>query len=244
MKALFVRLQNRRLAARLGMRDGFALPMALIIIIIGLVLSGLIFDIGHSFFSTVLNQESLYADHVAVSDYTEAAKGWLVKYNMDTGQVKHALLRPSPDMPVGSLNDLMLDDPAGTPSDQRHLSFDREVPHRRGSSKRVTVNVFDVHYFKENLTQGLLEDTAQMRVLPPPINTVASPTSSGSGLVAIGDSVDSTKKHADDAGGGPYPWDKYGAYVVRVQLYDVDKNGNRALKRVVDEAFYQVLNND
>jgi len=218
--------------------------MALVVIIIGLVLSGLIFDIGHSFFSTALKQESLYMDHVAVRDYIEAAKGWLVKYNIDNGRVEHALLRPRPDMPIGSLNDLMVDDPFGTLLEKRHLSFDREALYHRGGAKRVTVNVFDVHYFKENLTPGLLNDTAQMRMLPPPINTVASPSGSGSGLVDIGDATDSTRGRADEKESGSYPWDKYGAYVVRVQLYDVDKNGNRVLKRVVDEAFYQVLGDD
>jgi len=215
--------------------------MALVVIIVGLVLSGLIFDIGYSFLSTALNQERFYVDHVSVVDYVEAAKGWLIRHNTDNGYVRHALLRPGPGMPVRSLSDLMLDDPPDTLSDHRYLSFDREVPSQRSGVKRVTVNVFDVHYFKENLAYDLLNDAAQMRLLPPPINTVGGIAGSVERVVEIGDCTDSTKGPADKED-DHYRWDKYGAYVVRVQLYDVDKSGNRVLKRVVDEAFYQVLN--
>jgi hypothetical protein len=221
------------------------MAIALVVIAIGVVMSAIIFDMGFSFFSTTMNQESLYVDHVAATDYVEAAKGWLVKYNLEspTG-VMHALLRPSPDIPVTSLNDLMLDDPEGTPLEKRYLSFDREIAYNRGAVTKIAVNVFDVHYFKENIAPNLLNDPVQMRFMPPPINAVGGTAIPSGGMASEGDATTPDVGVAEKAFSSFYPWDSYGAYVVRVQLYDVDKSGRRILKRVTDEAFFQVLSND
>ena len=223
-------------------RRGFALPMALVIVIVGTVLSALILDMGYSFLFSMQDQESVYMDHIIVSDYVEAAKGWLAQHNVENGFVQHALRRPNPDIPVQSIFDLLLDDPPDTPLTDRLLSFDREALYRKGNvERRVTVNVFDAHYYKEDLNPALLNDAEQMRLMPPPINVVASPTNTAGSFKDIGDGADATKGFSYDKENSRYSWSKYGAYVIRVQLYDVDKSGKRVLKRFVDEGFYQVL---
>jgi hypothetical protein len=228
-----------------GAHVGFALPLALVVIIIGLVLSGLIFDSGYSFFSTAMNQESLYVDHVAATDYVEAAKGWLIRRNIDSpAGVMHGVGRSTSSAEITSLNDLMLDDPPGTPLEERYLSFDREAPYQRGGINRVVVNVFDAHYRKENISKKLLDDPAQMRLLPPPINAVGVEVSAGDEASDEGEATAGDVGTSDAAADGYYPWTSYGAYVVRVQLYDVDKDGNYILKRATDEAFFQVLSGD
>jgi hypothetical protein len=83
-----------------------------------------------------------------------------------------------------------------------------------------------------------------MKMLPPPMDAL-------NGGASISGNMDTEKEviagdvgTADRGVTSSWPWDKYGAYVVRVQLRNVDAAGRSIPARTAEEAFYQVLSPD
>jgi hypothetical protein len=211
--------------------------MALVVLLVGVIMSAILIDMGYSFSTITRQQRNFYADHVAAADYVQAAKGWLIQDNINRGTVWHGQGLSSRDSPVSSVSDLLLDDP--------HVSYDLDVaPHGVGR-QRVVVNVFDVQYQLSHLGSALQNDYEQMRVLPAPINAVGgSSTSAGEGMESqLGGPTTGDIGTKEESGGRFYPWDRFGAYVVRVQLFNVSAGGS-VLTRTAEEAFFQLLSDD
>jgi hypothetical protein len=223
-------------------RKGFALPLALIIAIVGAILSGAIIQRGYSFFRSMGRQRSFYGDHVSVTDYVQAVKGQLIQANIERGAsgdgVWHGQgLNDELASEIHSVADLLLND--------ARFSFDVSLGSIGQGRQRVRVNVFDVHYQENQLQNSLRNDPGQMSVLPAPINALmgkSTNSSSGQGG-AEGEAEDPTKGTQSEAASGElhYPWDRFGAYVVKVELFDVDGLNQPTLKRTAEEAFFQVL---
>jgi hypothetical protein len=214
------------------------LVLALVVVVVGSVLSAILIHMGYSFLTNTRQQRSFYGDHVTVTDYVQAVKGQLIAANLaNPGGVWHGQgLNDELDSKIGSVSDLLL-------SDDPRFSFDAEVGTIGQGSQRVRVNVFDVHYHENQLQSSLRSDAEQMRILPAPINATGGRAASSTGDTE-GDGKSSGKGTIEGSVGGTYPWNRFGAYVVRVQLFNVDSLNRVTLARAAEEAFYQVLSPD
>jgi hypothetical protein len=134
------------------------------------------------------------------------------------------------------------------PNDEIGFNFEKNVGAIGQGRQRVRVNVFDVHYQENQLQNSLRNDSEQMRILPAPINAItgkSKPTSTNQGG-AEGEAADRDKGTQNELASGEinYPWDRFGAYVVRVELFNADELNRLTLARTAEEAFYQVLSKD
>jgi hypothetical protein len=98
-------------------------------------------------------------------------------------------------------------------------------------------------YHENQLQDSLREDAAQMRILPAPINATGGRAASSTNDTE-GDGKSPGKGTIEGSVGGTYPWNRFGAYVVRVQLFNVDAPNRLTPVRTAEEAFYQVLSKD
>jgi hypothetical protein len=205
------------------------------------MLSGLLIRMGYSFLTNTRQQRSFYGDHISVTDYVQAVKGQLIQENLNRGAAGDGVwhgqgLGYELASEIHNVADLLLNDVK--------FSFDADVGSMGQGRQRVHVNVFDVHYQESQLRNSLREDPEQMRILPAPINAIAGTSIAAGGQGGIeGGAADPTKGTQSEAVSESlhYPWDRFGAYVVRVQLFDVDGLNQSTLKRTAEEAFFQVL---
>jgi hypothetical protein len=137
------------------------------------------------------------------------------------------------EVTVMNLSDLRFGD--GT------LSYDRDVSAGVGH-QRLEMSVYDMCCEVGQLQDSLKNDPAQMKELPPSIRLPKVSCVMGE-IAADGDKNVQDQGTNEDAagGGGNFPIRKYGAYLVRARLFDVDGSGARKLVRVAEEAFVQVL---
>jgi hypothetical protein len=223
-----------------SLHKGFALVMALVIVVVGSVLSGILIHMGYSFLTSTRQQRNFYGDHLSVTDYIQEVKGLLIQANIDRGAggggVWHGQgLDDELDSEIRSVSDLLLND--------ARFSFDADVVSIGQERQKVRVNVFDVHYHERQLQDGLREDAAQMRILPAPINATGGRAASSINDTE-GDGKSPGKGTIEGSVGGTYPWDRFGAYVVRVQLFNAGTAGRLTPVRTAEEAFYQILSPD
>jgi hypothetical protein len=213
--------------------QGIALVMALVIILVGATCASLLFDITFRFFWVSQPQRNTYVNHTTVLDAIQTTKGYILSTNSADGVVMHP-----PDFnyskTIKSLSDIRF--PA------LELSKDMRVENGVGA-QRLVVQVYDIFYNANNLDASLLSDQNQMRDLPPPISKMGDLSSGGDNIRPEGEKTISDTGGNDSIGGGGLMLDpgKYGSYLVRVLLYDVDKNDNSKLVRMAEEAFVQVL---
>jgi hypothetical protein len=131
------------------------------------------------------------------------------------------------------VSDLLVDHPK--------LSYDITVASHGVGAQKVLVNVFDVCY--SEVSPDLRGDFVQMRTLPPPLTVLPGSTSGAGGSIESERDATAPDLGAPDTGvgGSAFPWQQYGAYVVRVQLYNITPSGSLHLVRTAEEAFSQVL---
>ena len=221
-------------------RKGEGLILALVIVLFTSALAALLFDMGLHFSSGVRRQQTLYTDHIRVKEQIQAIKGWIVQTNIDAGEIMPPRHYTNPlTTSIDRLAVLMFDEP--------ELSFDQNVTGLGVGEQRIVVNVFDLHYFITQLTSPLVDDPEQMRLLPPPINIYKDPGNPDyDPMESLGEAItQDTGPGGDERQNNYYPWDRYGAYLVRVQLYgrrNPDKtNAPLVLTRTAEEAFFQIL---
>jgi hypothetical protein len=190
----------------------------------------------YSFASNTRQQRNFYGDHIAIADYIEEVKGYITSTNRSANHTMHPAGFDL-DSEIHSLGDITFTD--------SRLSLDQAVPSQGLGRQEVHVNVFDLYYYKGQLQPSLLSDPAQMSLLPPPINTSGHTTvGSGSNMDAEGDSVVNDRASGTGGRGASfYPWERYGAYLIRVQLFDVE-GAYKTLRRTAEEAFFQFLSPD
>jgi hypothetical protein len=216
-----------------------------VVVLVAGVLAGVLIEMGYSFLAGTTQQRNFYGDHVSVADYVQAVKGRLIQANIDYGAVVHGRGLFSLGSEIDHVSDLVLDEGSFDLA-----SFDAEVGSRGQGRQRVNVNVFDVHYHASQLQDSVRNDSAQMKILPAPINAIAGKSVSSSAPTpgeSEGDALDPETGSKTEAGFGDnvYPWERFGAYVIRVRLYNAASVTNHwTLERTAEEAFYQVLSPD
>jgi hypothetical protein len=211
--------------------------LALTVVLVGSVLAAMIYEMTFNYAWFRQPQKEIYMNHTMVLDAIQTVKGYIIQTNLDNGVAMHAESAPilSGDAMITSLNQLLVPEP-----DPAHpvLSADMTV-HGGSRAQRMVVNVYDLYYFPYQLQPELLGDPAQIKDLPPPFNLLPDPSGmTYEGEKTIGDGEHSEKQESGEGGGRPDP-EKYGAYLVRVRLYDGAK-----LTRTAEEAFLQVLSDD
>jgi hypothetical protein len=206
--------------------------MALVVVLTGATCAALLFEITFRFSRVSQPQRNVYVNHTTVLDAIQTAKGYILDTNSADGVAMHPPGFDYDNKPIKSPSDLRF------PNSE--LSSDRKVGSGVGL-QRVMVQVYDAFYNADNLDAGLLNDPNRMKELPPPI-AIMGDMSSGPGLQREGEKTISDTGGNDSAGSGAaLDPEKYGAYLVRVLLYDVDGNSGSKLVRMAEEAFVQVL---
>jgi len=182
-----------------------------------------------------------FVDHTMVIDAIQAAKAYIVKTNNDNAKMMHAAkLEPhqkdwTPPLEKFVLNDLRIDD--------ANISFDRAVSEGGTGGvgrSRLTMAVYDMFFNPDEWIDkdALRNYPDQMKDFPPVFNMLGTPTSSG-GMTPEGTHTAPGSGGGDDylSGGGGLNPDTYGAYLIRVKLYD---KRNRPI-RTAEEAFVQIF---
>ncbi|MDR1048303.1 MAG: hypothetical protein LBL51_00990 [Synergistaceae bacterium] len=223
-----------------------ALINAVCIVLIGSLLAGILFSIGAEFSANTTRQREFYANHLTVTDHIQRIKGWILKTNITNEKAMHAgSYGGDTTATVASLNDLMFT--------RDELSYDVTLAGGRYGRQRLTANVYDVYYYPSQLGTALTSDPAAMRELPAPINgtrrsayfpgqTAAKPVSD---MEREGESTTADKgKNDDDTTTGHLLPSTFGAYVIRVKLFDIDRDGSEHFVRSAEEAFFQVISPD
>jgi hypothetical protein len=210
-------------------RKGVALVLALVVVLVGGGVIALTFDIVSRYGCFSVSQRRIYVDHTTVLDLIQATKGWILANNVDNGKTMHAPgfnYAAAAAAPIkGSithLNDLRFTDAV----------LSRDVTLSSGVGRqRAVVQVYDMLFNPEDVNEIVLEDPVQMQDFPPVYK-----------LKVRDDIVEAEGEHrapgtgTRDAGIDLDP-DRYGAYLIRVRLYD---NAGKLL-RTVEEAFVQVF---
>jgi hypothetical protein len=222
---------DRKLSPR--RRKGTALIMALVVVLIGSILSVFLFDMTFSFAWAAQLQQRGYVDHTTVVDAIQTTKGLILQTNLSgDGSGSSALHVPavlSKDE-ITDLNALRFDGA---------LSYDRTLGAGVGY-QRLEMSVYDMCYDVDQLQDSLRSDPEQMKELPPPVKLPKLSFVAG-GMSPEGDKNVGGTNEEHSGGNKNFPMTKYGAYLVRAKLFNIDKNGVKRLTRVAEEAFVQIL---
>lgn len=210
-------------------RRGLALPMALVVVIIGSALIAFIFNAVVKFNFAAERQQKVYVELTTVRDYIEQAKGTISSLNSTN---KEALHRENPDALVGSARDLQITG--------HNLSLDVPVPERR---QAVTLQVFDVAYTQNELQPNL--DPKILAAIPAPIVLLTESSMEPKFEMENEGEVETTDIKGDATDTSIFKFDsrELGAYLIRVQLFDV-VNRRRVRVRLAEEAFFQTSSPD
>ena len=220
----FLKLFRRR-------REGVALILALVVMLVGGALAALIFEMGLSFSSTTRRQRDHYTDHTTGTNYIQEAVAYITKTNNDAGKV--VLHRPPlsvEDRTVKSLEGIRF----------RIDEISRDV---REGRNRITVNVYDVSY--DDIDDSLKNKLEEMRELPPPLNLYYTKNGGAAIMEVDGDGAITNDKlpHRKENS-----WrdilEHYGAYVVRMRLFRTDETGHEKWVRTIDQGFFQIVSDD
>lgn len=224
-------------------RKGVALVMALIVVVVGgaIIAATFNFVFRYAWFSQ--EEKVGYVDHTMIVDTIQSAKAYIVKTNSDDAKMMHAVkLEPHQNnwngpnpTPLFNLNDLRIDY-----KNNGTISFDKAVSESGVGGvgrSRITMAVYDMFFKPEWIDEDVLKNNPeQMKDFPPVFNMVGEVT---------GDSMTSEGEHKAPGSGSNDGFssgddlspDTYGAYLIRVRLYD----SRNELIRTAEEAFVQIF---
>ena len=216
-------------------RRGAALIMALIAVLVGGVLVSFLFDMTFKFSWTSNLQQEGYVNHTTMVDAIQTVNGIILQTNL-SGDPSGSFAIHVPAVlsvdEIANLSALRFD---GV------LSYDQAVNAGVGH-QRLEVSVYDMCYDVGQLGDSLRNDPAQMKELPPPIKLPKSFSAAG-GISPDGEKNEPGQGTNEGVSGSEsFPITKYGAYLVRAKLFNIDGRGSGKLVRVAEEAFVQVLN--
>ncbi|MDR2179577.1 MAG: hypothetical protein LBP21_04670 [Synergistaceae bacterium] len=217
-------------------RKGVALVLALMVVLIGGVIIGLTFDFvfGFSWIST--EQRRTYVDHTTALSFIQAKIGQIIEHNISKGETMH----------VKALSNAVDGERAQTSISKdltlEKLSFgkpwsedirDKEMLSGTGLG-RVVTDVFDMHFKPEWVDYESFKSPDVVKHFPSVFN-MGGDAAGGMGKDGEGKSGSASSGVSDgDEGLNP---DTYGAYLIRVRLYD----HRGKLLRTAEEVFVQTL---
>lgn len=231
-----------RKGAFLKKRRGSALLLALGIIVIGSALVAAMFELSTAFSRTAGVQHQGYFDHITVADHVERAKGFLVMINnqreLADRPVLHGPGNTSFSADITALAALQLtqndDGIAGA------LSVDTGVMRTKNGSQRLIMQVYDANYNPESVTITNLDELSQ---LPSSLMLGLSRTEE-SGTVKTGTFISAGSRDPEIQNRlSGVAYEDYGAYLIRVRLFNIDTNGLEQGTPVyeLEEAFFQTV---
>jgi hypothetical protein len=244
-KSFFLRGKRRR---------GIALPLALIIILVGSILIASAFSATVQFRTTTEWRQEAYVEHMRVTDYVEDAKGRISAYNAGVNEALHVPNIENDAVKVQSPRDLQMTGGPGGASN--NLSLDVTLP---GGRQAVTMRVYDVAYAADKLASSI--PPAVLAQIPPPM-LVFRKSSMDTDFEMENGGKDGSKEASGDvyyfggSGGSGNTFEgedvlvtrrlslkQLGSYLVKVELFDVN-GGERRRRHLVEEAFFQISSPD
>lgn len=210
-----------------------ALITAMIVVLVGSLLVTAVFQVMISFHTAMQTGQMSYQDHLNVTDYIEGAKGWITQINQVDGRVRHPVgLLNNTTQVITNVNTLVFTDPA--------LSVDETL-----GKQRLVMRVFDSNYRARQIDSSLRNDPDAMRMLPPPLSLLEQAANNIASMNDVGHRTDPTGYIAlDEQEVFAAFFRNYGAYLIRVELFNDDGHGGEVLARRAEEAFFQFISAD
>ncbi|MDR2179219.1 MAG: hypothetical protein LBP21_02825 [Synergistaceae bacterium] len=231
-------------------RKGFALQLALIVMLVGGMLVLTIYEFTSMALKGTTQRSVVYGDQMLVASHAEKAKGVILS---EMARVQAAIhpgsytespgsdvitWQKKPRPPISSVSDLQIkfDAPPLNSALSSLISDDRIE-----GGRRVILQVFDLTYDATQISSSILSNPAELKNLPPALNLNSKQKGKGNGVANEGDiMVDgSAELPGDDMEGKELDLASFGAYLIRTRIFEADK-----LVRETEEAFFQVLSYD
>ncbi|MDR1376370.1 MAG: hypothetical protein LBJ22_02570 [Synergistaceae bacterium] len=226
-------------------RQGFALHLALVVLLVGGILVIAIFQFTSMSFKETTGENVLYGDQMLVTSCAEKAKGAILSEMQRIGKAIHPgeytkkvdEWQQKPRPAIKSVDDLQIKFDADTLNSGLSSSVSNDWTE---NGRRVVLQVFDLTYDATQIqSSNILKDMTELRRLPPALNLNSKQTSQG-GTGNIGDNIGATdtRKPLDDDAGKEIDLGRFGAYLIRARIFD--PGANKPI-RLTEEAFFQVL---
>jgi hypothetical protein len=220
-------IMNNRAAKK---REGFVLIMTLIIVIVGLGVIAVMFNSVTQFTGIFSQYRQVYVDTITARNYIEIMKGGIVATNNARDTVLHGPDNQSPsfESDIRNLDGLLIT------GDNNEFILDRDV--NIIGPQRIEVRVYDANYTVHRIVPDF--PINELYELPPSFFAGGSvrPDWYNEGQ----DGSDYNRFEELPIGGGAY--EKYGAYLVRVKVFNkAYANKPEKLVRTTEEVFLQVI---
>jgi hypothetical protein len=211
------------------------LVLALAVLLVGGMIVALTLDFVYRFFWISTGQRGVYVDHTTVLSAVQAKMAWIIEENRNADRIMHvpALGYDSGVVPWTkenggqlTLKDLRFDEP---------WSESMDVQGGTGR-QRANIEVFDMHFKAEWVNYNAFEDDPNDMKDFPPVFNMTGDVGSG-GYDSLGDHKGPGAGSGVSSGADELDPEKYGAYLIRVRLYDHQGK----LLRTAEEAFVQIL---
>jgi hypothetical protein len=231
-------------------RQGVALALALMVVLIGGIITALTFDFVYRFAWISTEQRGIYVDHTTVLTVIQTKIAQIIEDNKAAGKTLHvpSLLKlydlrdrniDVQDEDKLTLRDLSFDRPGDDPDDFPWSESVQLSSEMGNGNQRAVVDVFDMHFNPEWVNYDVFKsDPAAMKDFPPIFNMKG--TVGAGGYNPVGDHKGPGASTGVSSGADELPPNRYGAYLIRVRLYDHQDK----LLRTAEEAFVQILSDD
>jgi hypothetical protein len=228
--------QRRVRVSPLARRDS-VLILALMAMLVGGVVIGLLSDMMIRFSHISAQQVKVYSDHVIASSYLENAKGLISQFMRDRQYAPHpkaANLWGDPDVKIRSTEDLLVRLDMTNPNDP--LSVDQVA-----EGRRVVINVYDLTYTMDKLANDIPD--AELARFPSPLALIPKWALMGEKEFETVSRVETEDIKYTERTTPVRTVDltQVGAYLIRVELFEPGKS---APVRKIEEAFYQLVSRE
>jgi hypothetical protein len=232
-------------------RKGFALQLALIVILVGSILVVAIYEFTSMALKGTTGRSVVYGDQMLVAGHAEKAKGAVLSEMKRIGAAIHPRIGSMQytELPVpGQTIAWQANRPEVHSVDQLQIKFDAPPLNSALSSlvsddrmeggRRVVLQVFDLTYDATQISSMLVANPAAVQNLPPALSLNSKQKGKGNGVGNEGmtDGAPDKVDPVDDLKGQELDLARFGAYLIRTRIFEADK-----LVRVTEEAFFQVL---
>jgi len=221
--------------------EGFALILALIVVGVGLILIAAMFSTVTTFTRFFSEYRQAYDNTIIARNYIEMMKGEIVAENISRGGAGVGVLHGKenqdeafPENAITNLDGLIIYDGVNP----ERFAFSADV--NLNGPQIVEVNVYDANYRVEGINSATFP-IADLHELPPSFYIEGG---SGPEWEDIGKDGSDYNEFEEPYVGFSGAFSNYGAYLIRVRIYDTanSTHGNpERLVRTTEEAFLQVI---
>jgi hypothetical protein len=232
-------------------RRGFALQLALVVILVGSILVLAIYEFTSMALKGTTERSEIYGDQMLVAGYAEQAKGAILSEMARIETAIHPRIDsvqytelPNPGEIIAWQRERPLLNSAG----ELQIKFDAPPldsalsslvsDDRTEGGRRMVLQVFDLTYDATQISPSMLANPEEMRNLPPALslNSKQKGKAVGMGNEGMTDGAPDIVNPVDDLKGEELDLARFGAYLIRIKIFEANK-----LARLTEEAFFQVL---